>query len=210
MSRRIEIELTSQRSDGSWTWRAVGAREPKGEIAGHLIGFPASVGDELTVEADFHLDGIEIVEAHKQQPKNSPMAETLEVLGSHRDQPLVTTQLVATRKGQDKKLQDKQKRNKHKEKDGQRSQDSRQRADAPKFKRLRPQRVHREAFIAASKKPPRNKTPPRNHKHLRNHKQQAHKKPPMPHKLQIPRLPIQQLQQMPAVTWKQHASCYLR
>ena len=30
VSRRIEIELTSARDDGSWTWRAAGAREPRG------------------------------------------------------------------------------------------------------------------------------------------------------------------------------------
>ena len=34
MSRRIEIELTSTRPDGSWTWRAAGAREPKGVLDG--------------------------------------------------------------------------------------------------------------------------------------------------------------------------------
>ena len=34
MSRRIEIELTSDRGDGSWTWRAAGARQPRGVLAG--------------------------------------------------------------------------------------------------------------------------------------------------------------------------------
>ena len=29
MSRRIDIELTSARPDGTWTWRAAGARNPK-------------------------------------------------------------------------------------------------------------------------------------------------------------------------------------
>ena len=97
MSRRIEIELTSQRPDGSWTWRAAGAREPKGEMGGDLIAFDASVGDELTVEAEFHIDGIEIIEAFESKKKR-PMPETLEILGSGRDQPLVTTQLVSNRK----------------------------------------------------------------------------------------------------------------
>ena len=36
MSRRIEVELTSARPDGSWTWRAAGAREPRGVIEGEL------------------------------------------------------------------------------------------------------------------------------------------------------------------------------
>ena len=34
MPRRIEIELTSSRDDGSWTWRAAGAKAPKGTVAG--------------------------------------------------------------------------------------------------------------------------------------------------------------------------------
>ena len=100
MSRRIEIELTSQRDDGSWTWRAAGAREPKGELTGDLIAFAVSVGDELTVEAEFHMDGIEIIEAFEPKQKRA-MPETMEILGSGRDQPLVTTQLVAKRKGRD-------------------------------------------------------------------------------------------------------------
>ena len=33
MSSRIEVELTSQREDGTWTWRAAGARQPKGVVA---------------------------------------------------------------------------------------------------------------------------------------------------------------------------------
>ena len=32
MSVRIEIELTSSAPDGSWTWRAAGAREPRGVL----------------------------------------------------------------------------------------------------------------------------------------------------------------------------------
>ena len=37
MARRIEIELTSARPDGTWTWRAAGAREPKGVLDGKLL-----------------------------------------------------------------------------------------------------------------------------------------------------------------------------
>ena len=32
MSRRLEIELTSTREDGTWTWRAAGAKVPKGVV----------------------------------------------------------------------------------------------------------------------------------------------------------------------------------
>ena len=41
MSIRIEIELTSSAPDGSWTWRAAGAREPRGVLDGSIL--PAGV-----------------------------------------------------------------------------------------------------------------------------------------------------------------------
>lgn len=151
MSRRIEIELTSQRPDGSWTWRAAGAREPKGEVSGDIIDFAANVGDELTVEAEFHMDGIEIIEAFESKKKR-PMPETLEVLGSGRDQPLVTTQLVPNRRGRDRDRdrgdsrgrQDRRGRGDRKDRD---RQESRREEDPPKAKRLRPARTHRQALI---------------------------------------------------------------
>ncbi len=149
MSRRIEIELTSQRPDGSWTWRAAGAREPKGELSGDLISFAASVGDELTVEAEFHMDGIEIIEVFEAKEKR-PMPETLEILGSGRDQPLVTTQLVSNRKnrGRDRgdrgEGQDRRGRGDRKDRD---RQESRREDDRPKAKRLRPDRAHRQRLI---------------------------------------------------------------
>ena len=148
MSRRIEIELTSQRPDGSWTWRAAGAREPKGELSGDLISFAASVGDELTVEAEFHMDGIEIIEAFETREKR-PMPETLEILGSGRDQPLVTTQLVSNRKnrgdrGDRRDGQARRGRGNRKDRD---RQESRREDDRAKAKRLRPGRTHRQQLI---------------------------------------------------------------
>ena len=44
MSRRIEVELTSRRDDGTWTWRAAGAREPKGLVDAALLPAEFSVG----------------------------------------------------------------------------------------------------------------------------------------------------------------------
>ena len=141
--------MTSQRPDGSWTWRAAGAREPKGELAGDLITFAASVGDELTVEAEFHMDGIEIIEAFEPKKKRS-MPETLEVLGSGRDQPLVTTQLVSNRKNRDRDRGDRRDRQDRRNRGDRRDRDrkeSRREEDRPKAKRLRPSRTHRQALI---------------------------------------------------------------
>lgn len=61
MSRRIDIELTSTRPDGSWTWRAAGAREPKGVLDGTVLPSGAKAGDVLKVDAEFDIDGITIL-----------------------------------------------------------------------------------------------------------------------------------------------------
>ncbi|HUY05950.1 MAG TPA: hypothetical protein VMU99_01660 [Acidimicrobiales bacterium] len=60
MSRRIEIELTSSRVDGTWTWRAAGAKQPRGVIDPVLLGAGAKIGDVLRVEIEIGLDGIDV------------------------------------------------------------------------------------------------------------------------------------------------------
>ena len=60
MSRRIEVELTSARPDGTWTWRAAGAREPRGVVDAGLLPQNAKVGDVLRADADVDVDGISI------------------------------------------------------------------------------------------------------------------------------------------------------
>jgi hypothetical protein len=57
----MDIELTSSREDGSWTWRAAGALQPRGVIPGSMVADHGRVGEVLRVEADFELDGITIV-----------------------------------------------------------------------------------------------------------------------------------------------------
>ena len=61
MARRLDIELTSARHDGTWTWRAAGALEPRGVIAGQLLEDGAKVGNVLRVEAEVELEGITVV-----------------------------------------------------------------------------------------------------------------------------------------------------
>jgi len=61
MSRRIEIELTSARPDGTWTWRAAGAREPRGVVAASVLPGSTKVGDVLKVDAEFELEGITVL-----------------------------------------------------------------------------------------------------------------------------------------------------
>jgi hypothetical protein len=57
---RLEIELTSSRGDGTWTWRAAGARQPKGVLDGALLPAGAKVGDVLRADADQNIDGINV------------------------------------------------------------------------------------------------------------------------------------------------------
>src|SRR6185436_498899 len=97
MSRRIEVELTSSRPDGTWTWRAAGAREPKGVVEASVLPSGAKVGDVLKVEATIALDGIEI---HSVVPDRSArkQPERLELLGGG-DFDAVTTSLVGRDRG---------------------------------------------------------------------------------------------------------------
>jgi hypothetical protein len=95
MPSRIEVELTSARPDGTWTWRAAGAREPKGIVESALLPEGAKVGDVFRVEATVALDGIEIhsvvpARAHRKEP------DRLEILGGG-DFQAVTTSLVGRR-----------------------------------------------------------------------------------------------------------------
>jgi hypothetical protein len=93
MPRRIELELTSERPDGTWTWRAAGAREPKGELDGSLLPGGSKVGDVLRAEADFHVDGISVLSVLP--PKGARVEpERLELLPSQREFTPVTSTLV--------------------------------------------------------------------------------------------------------------------
>jgi hypothetical protein len=93
--RRIEIELTSARPDGSWTWRAAGAREPKGTLDGSLLYAEAKPGDVLRAEAEFELEGISIVSVAAPKVDERRQPQRIEVVGPARQEaPGVTTQLA--------------------------------------------------------------------------------------------------------------------
>jgi hypothetical protein len=100
MPRRIDIELTSSRDDGSWTWRAAGAKAPKGTVGAEIVPSGTKVGDVLRVDAEFFVDGIEITgvvptKGSRREP------ERLELLATATDEPLVTSTL-ATRSREDR------------------------------------------------------------------------------------------------------------
>ena len=71
----------------------LGAREPKGTINKSLLPAKTKIGDDFKVEADFLIDGIEILMLFPKRDERKGQ-ETIEVLGSGNENYGVTTQLV--------------------------------------------------------------------------------------------------------------------
>lgn len=176
MPRRIDIELTSVRDDGTWTWRAAGAREPKGTVDRTVLPAEAKVGDVLKVDAEFFVDGIEIT-AVIPSSRERKEPTRLELLGARADEPLVTTTLAprrddrAGRPGRGPR-RDGEGRDRDRRGRDRRGGEDRSRArrddrpprpgrperpepppvpvvERPKAKRLRPARTHRNALLEA-------------------------------------------------------------
>ena len=72
MARRLEIELTSARPDGTWTWRAAGALEPRGSLDASLLYEGAKAGDVVRAETEFGIEGITVIGV---EPPRAPAAE---------------------------------------------------------------------------------------------------------------------------------------
>jgi len=156
MSRRIEIELTSSRPDGTWTWRAAGAREPKGVLEGAVLSGGAKVGDVLKVEADFDIDGISIlsiVEGKERVEKSN----RLELLAPDKPfKPVIETKVPRS----ERPRRDDKRRPRGEKGDGPAAGgDDRKRRgpftpppelpQRPKAKRLKPGRAHRSEVLNA-------------------------------------------------------------
>jgi hypothetical protein len=85
---RIEIELTSASGDGSWTWRAAGAREPKGVLDGSILPAGAAIGDQLRAESEHDVEGIRILSIVPPKPK-SDRSDRLELLPESNFEPVI-------------------------------------------------------------------------------------------------------------------------
>jgi len=161
MPRRIELELTSERPDGSWTWRAAGAREPKGELDGTILPTGSKVGDVLRAEAEFDIEGITVLsvlppKGARQEP------ERLEVLGPQREFTPVTSTLVGKgeRRGPRRDRPEGGPRGDRPDRgprpprrDGERPGDSRERRPRPEQRGERPPRRERPAPPPPKPKP---------------------------------------------------------
>ena len=98
MPRRIEIELTSSRPDGTWTWRAAGAREPKGVLEGSILPTGAKTGDVIKVEAEADIDGMTIIGVVQARVKVAKI-ETIALIGQDKPFEPVTQQLAKKGRG---------------------------------------------------------------------------------------------------------------
>ncbi len=96
MSRRIDIELTSNVGDGSWTWRAAGARQPKGVVASTLVPDGEVVGSVLRADVEIGLEGIEVLSLTSAKPVRSPEKTDgrIEVVGTPKRAPDVSVILA--------------------------------------------------------------------------------------------------------------------
>ena len=98
MSRRLDVELTSVRDDGTWTWRAAGAKVPKGFVESSLLPDASKVGDVLKIEADFDIDGITVLSIVAQRDK-SQKATFLQLID---DKPFTAVTEKLAKKSRDK------------------------------------------------------------------------------------------------------------
>jgi len=90
----MDVELTSARDDGTWTWRAAGAREPKGVVESSLLYEGAKVGDVLRAEVEMDVDGISILSVTPPKGKSGGRDDRLEILGPAREFQAVTASLL--------------------------------------------------------------------------------------------------------------------
>jgi hypothetical protein len=119
MSRRIEVELTSRRDDNTWTWRAAGAKQPRGVLDGSLLHDGASIGDVVWAEADIGVDGIEVIAVLPPKERKAE-PERLEIIGRPVPEGGVTTSLVPGRssRGRDRRPGDESNRRPRSGRDG--------------------------------------------------------------------------------------------
>jgi hypothetical protein len=91
----MELELTSARADGTWTWRAAGAREPRGVVEGSVLPDGSKVGDVVRADVDIDVDGITILNVLPPKAgRKGP--ERLEIVGTGAEFVPVIQTLVPT------------------------------------------------------------------------------------------------------------------
>lgn len=150
MSRRIEIELTSKRPDGTWTWRASGAREPRGEVVDSVVPAGSSINDVMRADVETDLDGSRVLSITPPKAKNVRTG-LLEILPSTRAFEPVTQQLAkkGSRGGDDRKGPRRER------KDGDKPRGERKDGDKPRGERKDGDRVRGDRKEGAADRPDR-------------------------------------------------------
>ena len=99
MAHRIEVELTSRTADDTWTWRAAGAKQPRGTVEASLVPEGAAVGAVLRAEVETTLDGTTVTALLPPKAKVGVRSDQrIEVLGTPRRGPDVNVVLAAKAK----------------------------------------------------------------------------------------------------------------
>ncbi len=95
MGHRIEVELTSQSDETTWTWRAAGAKLPRGTVSSELVPPGTSVGTVLRAEVETTLDGTTVTALLAPKGKSAPKpVDRIEVLGTPQKGPDVNVVLA--------------------------------------------------------------------------------------------------------------------
>src|SRR5580693_4246562 len=83
MAHRIEVELTSRTGESTWTWRAAGAKQPRGTVDADLVPAGSTVGSVLRAEVETTLDGTTVTALLPGKVKSDGRsAQRIEVLGT--------------------------------------------------------------------------------------------------------------------------------
>ena len=99
MAHRIEVELTSQTGDSTWTWRAAGAKQPRGTVEATLVPDGSRVGTVLRAEVETTLDGTTVTALLPPKGKgDTRTVERIEILGTPQRGPDVNVVLASKSK----------------------------------------------------------------------------------------------------------------
>jgi hypothetical protein len=99
MAHRIEVELTSKSGDATWTWRAAGAKQPRGTVDASLVPEGSGVGSVLRAEVETTLDGTTVTALLSPKGKGEARpAQRIEVLGTPQRGPDVNVVLASKSK----------------------------------------------------------------------------------------------------------------
>ena len=166
MSRRIEIEITSLNGDVA-TWRAAGAKLPKGVLNSSLIPGGPVVGNVYRADVEQYMEGIEIlsVMAPKTASPLDPRHERLELIPTVKSGPdVVVTYAPKGRGGSRREGGDTRRESGPSRREsgpGRRESGPGRRESGPSRREGGPPSVEGSEVRDASKRPDRAKRPPR-------------------------------------------------